>query len=152
MSVACDLWSRGVQRHSPLKKHRDGPRRCSVTGTQALKGGPAAHVPKPPRQPLFFATVGKQSYQQAYDLSTAFRSGVGGSSRRATFTKFGSPNLARQIDENEALPYKPRQLSAMARLDRGRLIWPEMAFSGPTSITGLHLINRQIARSAENHP
>ncbi len=29
-----------------------------------------------------------------------------------------------QIDENGSLPYKPRQLSAMARSDRpGRLIW-----------------------------
>ena len=27
------------------------------------------------------------------------------------------------IDENGSLPYKPRQLSAMARLYRGRLIW-----------------------------
>jgi ribosomal protein L34 len=39
------------------------------------------------------------------------------------FTNFGSPNIARQIDENEALPYKPRQLSAMTRLDRVRLVW-----------------------------
>jgi ribosomal protein L34 len=27
------------------------------------------------------------------------------------------------VDENGTLPYKPRQLSAMARFDRGRLIW-----------------------------
>ena len=27
------------------------------------------------------------------------------------------------IDENRSLPYKPRQLSAMARFRRGRLIW-----------------------------
>ena len=44
-----------------------------------------------------------------------------------TFTKFGSPNLARQIDENEALPYKPRQLSAMARLAGGGSFGPETA-------------------------
>jgi hypothetical protein len=30
--------------------------------------------------------------------------------------------LARKIDENRSLPYKPRQLSAMARFDRGRLV------------------------------
>jgi ribosomal protein L34 len=35
-----------------------------------------------------------------------------------------APDLApRHIDENRALPYKPRQLSAMPRSDRGRLIW-----------------------------
>ena len=33
-----------------------------------------------------------------------------------------------QIDENRSLPYKPRQLSAMTRSDRGRLIW---AGNGP---------------------
>ena len=32
------------------------------------------------------------------------------------------------IDENRSLPYKPRQLSAMARSDRGRLNW---AGNGP---------------------
>jgi hypothetical protein len=30
-----------------------------------------------------------------------------------------------QIDENRALPYKPRQLSAMARFDRGGSMWAE---------------------------
>ena len=35
---------------------------------------------------------------------------------------------SRNIDENGSLPYKPRQLSAMARFDRGRLIW---AGNGP---------------------
>jgi hypothetical protein len=29
------------------------------------------------------------------------------------------------IDENGALPYKPRQLSAMTRFDRGGSIWAE---------------------------
>jgi len=29
----------------------------------------------------------------------------------------------RNIDENRSLPYKPRQLSAMARFHRGRLVW-----------------------------
>jgi hypothetical protein len=33
-----------------------------------------------------------------------------------------------QIDDNRSLPYKPRQLSAMARLDRGGSIW---AGNGP---------------------
>jgi ribosomal protein L34 len=48
-----------------------------------------------------------------------------GSGRRCRLQlpNFGSADMARQIDENEALPYKPRQLSAMTRLDRGRLIW-----------------------------
>ena len=30
---------------------------------------------------------------------------------------------SRGVDEKKALPYKPRQLSAMTRFDRGRLIW-----------------------------
>ena len=34
------------------------------------------------------------------------------------------------IDENRSLPYKPRQLSAMARFHRGRLVW---AVTGPFS-------------------
>ena len=34
----------------------------------------------------------------------------------------------RNIDENRSLPYKPRQLSAMARFHRGRLVW---AVTGP---------------------
>ena len=42
-----------------------------------------------------------------------------------------SPNAAsRNIDENRSLPYKPRQLSAMARFHRGRLVW---AVNGPFS-------------------
>ena len=36
----------------------------------------------------------------------------------------------RDIDENRTLPYKPRQLSAMARFHRGRLVW---AVNGPFS-------------------
>ncbi|MGY2809765.1 ribosomal protein L34 [Bradyrhizobium sp. USDA 4524] len=44
------------------------------------------------------------------------------------------------IDENRALPYKPRQLSAMARfLTRGRLFGAVNGSFGPASITGLHL-------------
>jgi ribosomal protein L34 len=35
-------------------------------------------------------------------------------------TAFAAPG---DVDEKEALPYKPRQLSAMARFCRGRLIW-----------------------------
>jgi len=53
-----------------------------------------------------------------------------------------------QIDENGSLPYKPRQLSAMTRSDRGGSFGPEMARFGPTSISGLINI-RQLARSAE---
>ena len=62
----------------------------------------------------------------------------------------------RNIDENRSLPYKPRQLSAMARSDRGGSFGPETARFGPASITGLTSIGtftqRQIARSAENDP
>lgn len=36
----------------------------------------------------------------------------------------------RNIDGNRPLPYKPRQLSAMARFHRGRLVW---AVNGPFS-------------------
>jgi ribosomal protein L34 len=43
---------------------------------------------------------------------------------------------SRNIDENRSLPYKPRQLSAMARSDRGGSFGPEMARFGPASITG----------------
>ena len=32
------------------------------------------------------------------------------------------------VDENGLLPYKPRQLSAMARFHRGRLVWAVVAF------------------------
>jgi hypothetical protein len=39
----------------------------------------------------------------------------------------------RNIDENGSLPYKPRQLSAMARLDRGGSFGPETARFGPAS-------------------
>ena len=62
-----------------------------------------------------------------------------------------------QIDENGSLPYKPRQLSAMARFDRGGSIW---AGNGPLW-AGQHrrtyLNIRQIAGlsgrlSAENDP
>jgi hypothetical protein len=38
--------------------------------------------------------------------------------------------LSDQIDENGTLPYKPRQLSAMARFDRGSSIWAEMVSIG----------------------
>ena len=36
----------------------------------------------------------------------------------------------RSVDEKGTLPYKPRQLSAMARFHRGRLVW---AVNGPFS-------------------
>jgi hypothetical protein len=63
----------------------------------------------------------------------------------------------RRIDENRSLPYKPRQLSAMARFDRGGSFGPETACFGPASISGLisiprQIVPRQIARSAENDP
>jgi hypothetical protein len=64
-----------------------------------------------------------------------------------------NPDVASgQIDENRSLPYKPRQLSAMTRSDRGGSFGPETARFGPASITGLTSIIRQIARSAENDP
>ena len=56
-----------------------------------------------------------------------------------------------KIDGNRSLPYKPRQLSAMARFDRGGLFGPETAFN-LASIIGLNLNIRRIARSAENDP
>ena len=43
---------------------------------------------------------------------------------------------SRNIDGNRPLPYKPRQLSAMARFDRGGSFGPEMARFGPASIAG----------------
>ena len=51
----------------------------------------------------------------------------------------------RDIDENRSLPYKPRQLSAMARFHRGRLVW---AVNGPFSgrpASSLDLISIQQA-------
>jgi len=58
----------------------------------------------------------------------------------------GTSNAAwRNIDENRSLPYKPRQLSAMARFDRGGSIGPETARFGPVNITGLTSFIRQIA-------
>ena len=56
------------------------------------------------------------------------------------------------IDENRSLPYKPRQLSAMARFDRGGSDWAGNGPFGPVSITGLTSFIRQLARSAENYP
>jgi hypothetical protein len=61
------------------------------------------------------------------------------------------------IDENGSLPYKPRQLSAMTRSDRGGSFGPETARFGPASIRGLISIIRQIVSltgklSAENDP
>jgi hypothetical protein len=52
---------------------------------------------------------------------------------RAGTRPFGAPGNALiaasgQIDENGSLPYKPRQLSAMARFDRGGSFW---AGNGP---------------------
>ncbi len=52
---------------------------------------------------------------------------------RAEHADFDGPGGASiapsgQIDENGSLPYKPRQLSAMTRLDRGGSFW---AGNGP---------------------
>jgi hypothetical protein len=41
------------------------------------------------------------------------------------------------IDENGSLPYKPRQLSAMTRFDRGGSFWPETARFGPVASSDL---------------
>jgi ribosomal protein L34 len=54
----------------------------------------------------------------------------------ATFQRTADA-AAPDIDENRSLPYKPRQLSAMARHSRGRLILgPLMARFGPARIIG----------------
>ena len=63
----------------------------------------------------------------------------------------------RNIDENRSLPYKPRQLSAMARFDRGGSNW---AGNGPFRAGQHHrtyLIYQANCRlglplSAENYP
>jgi hypothetical protein len=58
----------------------------------------------------------------------------------------GNWNAAcRNIDENRSLPYKPRQLSAMARFDRGGSNWAGNGPFGPVNITGLTSFIRQIA-------
>ena len=51
-------------------------------------------------------------------------------------------NDAGLIDENQALAYKPRQLSAMARFIRGGSFGPEMVYFGPTSIIGFTSIQQ----------
>jgi hypothetical protein len=56
----------------------------------------------------------------------------------------------RNIDENGALPYKPLQLSAMTRSDRGRLIWAGNGLFWAGQHHWTYLIIRQIARPAEN--
>ena len=61
---------------------------------------------------------------------------------RAAYADFDGPGSALiaasgKIDENRSLPYKPRQLSAMTRFDRGGSFGPETARFGPASITGL---------------
>ena len=55
----------------------------------------------------------------------------------ATVSKDRRCGIRATIDENGPLPYKPRQLSAMARFDRGGSFGPQMARFGPASITGL---------------
>ena len=72
--------------------------------------------------------------------------------RRLQLTNFGSADIARQIDENGALPYKPRQLSAMTRLDRERLIWAGDGLSWADHHHRTSSHQQAIARSAENHP
>ena len=57
------------------------------------------------------------------------------------------------VDENKALPYKPRKLSAMTRCDAGS--GSLGAEKGPfwAASSGLyHQFYRQIARSAEKNP
>jgi len=65
---------------------------------------------------------------------------------------FGLPRMTQQIDGNEALPYKPRQLSAMTRLDRERLIWAGDGLSWADHHHRTSPHQQAIARSAENHP
>ena len=64
---------------------------------------------------------------------------------------------SRNVDENRSLPYKPRQLSAMARSDRGRFIWAENGLLWAGQHQRTYLIIRQIVSlsgklSAENGP
>jgi hypothetical protein len=77
---------------------------------------------------------------------------VANRTRRLQLTNVASADIARQIDENEALPYKPRQLSAMTRLDRGRLIWAGDGLYGADHHYRTSSHQQAIARSAENHP
>src|SRR5450755_1210307 len=63
----------------------------------------------------------------------------------------------RDIDENGSLPYKPGQLSAMARFNRGGSFGPETACFGPASISRLTSLSGKIAGlagqlSAETDP
>jgi ribosomal protein L34 len=70
----------------------------------------------------------------------------------ATFQRTADA-AAPDIDENRSLPYKPRQLSAMARHSRGRLILgPLMARFGPARIIGRISIQQAKCRSAEKYP
>jgi ribonuclease P protein component len=56
--------------------------------------------------------------------------------RIGQFARFGAYlRGGRNIDGNGSLPYKPRQLSAMARFDRGGLFWAGNGLElGPTSL------------------
>ena len=56
------------------------------------------------------------------------------------------------IDENWGLPYKPRQLSAMARSDRGGSFGPETVHVWGQHLTDLSHYQANFARSAENDP
>jgi len=49
-----------------------------------------------------------------------------------------------QIDENGSLPYKPRQLSAMTRSDRGGSFWAGNGPLWPASIRGFTSLIRQL--------
>jgi hypothetical protein len=63
----------------------------------------------------------------------------------------GAKHELPNVDVNRPLPYKPRQLSAMTRSDRGGPLQAEKAPFGP-AITGLTSLSGTIARSAENEP
>src|SRR5947209_12807963 len=56
------------------------------------------------------------------------------------------------IDENRSLPYKPRQLSAIARSDRGGSFGPETVHVWGRHLTDLSHYQANFARSAENDP
>ena len=55
-----------------------------------------------------------------------------------------------QIDENGSLPYKPRQLSAMTRSDRGGSFWAGNGPLWPASIRGFTSLIRQIVNLSGN--
>ena len=96
------------------------------------------------------ASAGRERTRETHDSSAVLVRNL--SSRpHGGSRELPNDHASGQIDENGSLPYKPRQLSAMTRSDRGGSFGPETA-----RLVGQHhrtyLIYRQIARSAEKRP